>query len=110
MFAGLECSDGQLVVRVCWSTKVNEVDLWIGNEVRKVPVGFHLGHVELEWLIVADIAEDFGKVAVQITSAGIAQRRDVRIGQLSISLQMGCGHEAETDDADVDGRHGSDGS
>src|SRR2546430_17340853 len=102
MLAGAQCGDGEFGMRVRRRADVNQVNGRISEHLGEVAVGLHPGHVELERLGGAHVAADFGEIAVEIATAGIAKSGDAVAVNLAISLEVRCGHETEADEADAD--------
>ena len=103
MLARFQRGEGEIPMRVGGGADVHDRDRRIRQHFIEAAVAMGLAHVELQRLIRAEIAGHIREVAIEMTSAGIAQRGDVYIGHLQPSLQMRGAHEAQADEADAVG-------
>ena len=89
---------------MCGRANIHKVHRRIGEHCWKTAVGRDLRHVELKRLGCAGVASDPGEIAVEVSTAGIANRCDPMTVDLAIRFEVGGGHETEPDDADAYGR------
>src|SRR5206468_3544593 len=102
MFAGPQRGEGELMVGASRRADVDQVDVRVGQQVRKQFRGPDALHIQLERFVRTDVAADLRKIAIQMTAARIAESGHARALHLAISLDVRGGHEAETDNANVD--------
>lgn len=100
MLAGPQRGHRQFVMRVRRGADGDRIHRWIFQHRLKAAMRSDAGHVQYQRRAITHIPADVGKVAVQSSSARIAQRRDSRARHLPPRLHMGCAHEPKPDDAD----------
>lgn len=102
VFTGAEGSGEHFRVLQGGRANIDQIDGGIVEQIIEVARAFNLGHVEAHGIVGVDVATNVGEIAIEAASAGIADSMDLRLWNLAIGFDVGRGHEAETDDADVD--------
>ena len=101
VLAGLQRGDGQFNVGLRRRGDVHDVDRRIGQEFGNIPVGADLCHVEPHAIGVAHVAADPGEVAVKIAAAGVANGSHRGARHVGQCLNVGRGHEAQTQESEL---------
>src|SRR5438552_14647183 len=83
-------------------TNIYDMDIRIGQQLREIPGRTNTAHIQLYRLVVSHVAGDLRKVAIEMTSAGIAQSSEPDAFDLAIGFDMGSGHETKANNAYVD--------
>src|SRR6266576_2541797 len=89
------------MVRPRRRANIDQVDLRRSQQIGDVSRRADTLHVELHWLVVADVAGDLREVAVKMPSTWVAESRDAGALDLAVSLEVSRRHESEADDSDV---------
>ena len=80
---------------------INDPDLGITQQIRKILRRLYTGHIQLNRLIASNVPRHTREVAIQMTPARIAQRRNPYFRHLAIRLDMRRRHEPQPNNPDI---------